>query len=206
MNHKTLHILEEDYDNDTHVSAWLILHILAVRFCIEELAVESLHRYRSCRNPHWEGLWLPLPAEIAYIADNEEHSTRVKCVIVEYITSQCFSRRCAGDLRKIAVLLGCYEDLTLEVLRAIRDHISERDKTTQIYETDECIQNYIPTEFEDTIRPHSEAGFTEMTEIMVCTPQNAITKDDEDAMEAAEVLEAMSEVHNSGWNAVNTTN
>ena len=43
-------------------------------------------------------------------------------------------------------------------------------------------------------------------EIVISTQQNTITKDDEDAMEAAEVLEALSEVNYFyDWDAVNVT-
>jgi hypothetical protein len=198
---------DEDNDNNSHVSEWLILHILAVRFCIEDLALEALHRYRSCRNPHWEGLWLPLPTEILYIADNDEHSVHVKSVVVKHIMSQCFSHRCAGNLGKIAVLLGCHEDFTLAVLRAVRDHMSESVEASQCCAVDGCIHHSklcIHIDVENCAGPGSDGGFSDITEIVIHTPPDRITKDDEDAMEAAEVLEALSEVHKSGWKAVNT--
>jgi hypothetical protein len=94
MNHQHLGTIEEDdSENNDTVSEYLILHILALKFRIQDLAVEALCRYKSCRNPHWEGLWLPLASEISYIANNDEHSSHVKCVVVGHIMSQCFSYR-----------------------------------------------------------------------------------------------------------------
>ncbi|KAE9371974.1 hypothetical protein N431DRAFT_466267 [Stipitochalara longipes BDJ] len=208
MNHEPLDTFEEEgYDDEeTHVSEWLILHILAVKFCIKDLAVEALQRYKSCRSPHWEGLWLPLPTEIAYIIDNDHHSTEVKCVIARHIMSQCFSYRCAGNLGKIAILLSCDEHFTLAVLRAVRDHMSESIAVARYCEFDGCMhhsQHWSQSDIEKSDRPLSEAGFSGFTELVVLPPADKITRDDEDAMEAAEVLEALSEAHNSGWIAIN---
>lgn len=116
--------------------------------------------------------------------------------------------RCAGDLGKIAVLLGCHEDFTLAVLRAVRDHMSKNVGAAQTCGVDGCIhhpQQWSQSDIEDSNRASSEAGFSDFTEIVISTQPNTITKDDEDAMEAAEVLEALSEVHHSGWNAAKVT-
>jgi hypothetical protein len=198
MNHEPLGTFDdEEYDELTHVSEWLVLHILALKFCVPDLAAEALLKYKSCRNPHWEGLWLPLPTEILYISHNDEYSTKVEGVVVSHIMSQCFSHRCAGNLGKIAVLLGCHENFTLAVLRAIRDHMSETVEAAQSCGVDGCIhhpQHLSQADIEDENRPPSDDGFSDFTEIIIRTPTNAITKDDEDAMEAAEVLEALSEM------------
>jgi hypothetical protein len=94
MNHQPLGTIEEDdHENNDTVSQYLVLHILALKFCIRDLAVEALCRYKSCRNPHWEGLWLPLASEISYIVDNDEHATQAKGVVVGHIMSQLFSYR-----------------------------------------------------------------------------------------------------------------
>jgi hypothetical protein len=116
--------------------------------------------------------------------------------------------RCAGNLGKIAVLLCCHEDFTLAVLRAVRDHMSKSVGAAQTCGIDGCIhhsQQWGQSDIEDSNRPSSEAGFTDFTDMVISTQPNTITKDDEDAMEAAEVLEALSEVHHSGWNVVNVT-
>ena len=117
--------------------------------------------------------------------------------------------RCAGNLGKIAVLLGCHEDFTLAVLRAVRDHMSKNVEAAQTCGVDGCIhhhQQWSQSEIEDSNTPPSEAGFSDFTEIVISTQQNTITKDDEDAMEAAEVLEALSEVNYFyDWDAVNVT-
>jgi hypothetical protein len=116
--------------------------------------------------------------------------------------------RCAGNLGKIAVLLGCHEDFTLAVLRAVRDHMSKNVGATQTCGVDGCIhhpQQWSQSDIEDSNRPPSEAGFSDFTEIVISTQPNTITKDDEDAMEAAEVLEALSEIYHSGWNPANVT-
>lgn len=109
--------------------------------------------------------------------------------------------RCAGDLGKIAVLLGCHEDFTLAVLRAVRDHMSKNVGAAQTCGVDGCLhhpQQWSQSDIEDSNRPPSEAGFSDFTDIVISTQPNTITKDDEDAMEAAEVLEALSEVRNPG--------
>jgi hypothetical protein len=188
---------EEEYHETSDVSEWLVLHILALKFYVQDLAAEALLKYKSCRNPHWEGLWLPLPTEILYISNNDEYSTKVKGVVVSHIMSQCFSYRCAGDLGKIAVLLGCHEDFTLAVLRAVRDHISKSIEAAQSCGVDECIhhqQLLSQFDIEDGSRPPSDDGLSDATEVVRRTPLTTITKDDEDAMEAAEVLEALSEM------------
>jgi hypothetical protein len=106
--------------------------------------------------------------------------------------------RCAGNLGKIAALLGCHEDFTLAVLRAVRDHMSKDVGAAQTCGVDGCIhhpQQWSQSDIEDSNRPPSEAGYSDFTEIVISTQQNTITKDDEDAMEAAEVLEALSEAN-----------
>ena len=72
---------------------------------------------------------------------------------------------------------------------------------------DGCIhhpQHWSQSDIEDGNRPLPEAGFSDFPVIIARTPPIAITKDEEEAMGAAEVLEVLSEAHHFEWNAGNT--
>jgi len=210
MNHEPLDKFEEEEydDEETHVSKLLILHILASKFGTRDLAAEAFKWYKPCRSPYWEGVWLPLPGEISYIIDSEPHSIEVKDHVARHIMSLYFSCRCAGSLGKIAVLLACDQDLTLAVLRAVRHHMSESVSTTYFCGVDGCMhhpEHWTLSDIEDGNRPPSEDEFSVSMELNDHPPSGTITKDDEDAIHAAEVLEVLSEVHDSGWCPVNKT-
>lgn len=122
--------------------------------------------------------------------------------------SLCFSCRCAGSLGNIAVLLTCDQDFTLAVLRAVRHHMSESVSAIYFCGVDRCMhhpEHWTQSDIEEGNRQRSEAEFSGFTELNGHPPSDTVTKEDEDAMQAAEVLEALSEVHDSGWCPVNKT-
>lgn len=60
LDGQDLNILDPaHYDPESHISGWCILHVLAQRFAIPELADKAFEQYRICRSPYWQGTWLP---------------------------------------------------------------------------------------------------------------------------------------------------
>lgn len=54
----------ESYDTATHISEWVILHVLAVEMGVMDLAHKALWEYVHCRDTLRTGYWMPLPSEI----------------------------------------------------------------------------------------------------------------------------------------------
>ncbi|KUJ09059.1 uncharacterized protein LY89DRAFT_741356 [Mollisia scopiformis] len=69
MNNDPLEDLDTGRQNsETHISQWCILYVLAIQFGLPVLAAETRSWYEDCRRPYWQVAWLPLPAEIRYLA------------------------------------------------------------------------------------------------------------------------------------------
>lgn len=62
-----LHIVDPvPYNPNLEMSMWCRLHVFAKQFQIDELAKECLKNYSPCRQPYWQGGWMPLAVEIEF--------------------------------------------------------------------------------------------------------------------------------------------
>lgn len=184
------------YDYNSHISEWCTLFVLATKFGFFDLAEEALDQYQACRTPHWQGSWLPLPAEIEYLWHNSPFSVPMKQFITRHIMSQLLTQRCQTNLGDIANLMSCNVELILDVLRAVRSHLSEDVGATEFCGIDECAYHlhlWTQSDDDEGERPPSDCGFSDHTEpILYMSPPN-ITLDEEDAFAAAHSSEALSE-------------
>lgn len=92
--------------------------------------------------------------------------------------------------------MSCNVELILDVLRAVRSHLSEDVGATEFCGIDECAYHlhlWTQSDDDEGERPPSDCGFSDHTEpILYMSPPN-ITLDEEDAFAAAHSSEALSE-------------
>ncbi|KAH6669875.1 hypothetical protein B0J14DRAFT_106446 [Halenospora varia] len=134
VNYESLdHCDTKAFDSNTQVLQWCRLHVLAQRYHLKELGKECLERYKSCRKPHWQG-WMPLPQEIQFIYSGvapNEHTIGLKNVVVEHMTAQIYSRNRPGEMSDLAGLMIQNKDFAVDILRALRVHITGQEGFVQ---------------------------------------------------------------------------
>ncbi|PMD56281.1 uncharacterized protein K444DRAFT_665926 [Hyaloscypha bicolor E] len=187
---------EEDYDYNAHISEWCTLFVLATRLKVFDLADEALERYQTCRMPHWQGSWFPLPSEVEYLWYNSGLSTPMRDFVTNHIVAQLLTQRCQANLGDIAVLLSCDVGLILDVLRSVRSHLTDEIGATQFCGVEYCsyhLQVWTQFDVDEVEKAPSESEFSDQTEPLPRRGDHGISSDDEEAFAAAEVLEALSE-------------
>lgn len=196
------------YDPDTEISTWCFLHVLAKKFYIEDLADACLKGYGNCREPFWQGSWLPLPAEVRFAYDTpcpSQHTSSLKIFLVEYMTQQFFSCDRSANIENLAALLGVHQQFRVQVIRAHSAHMNMGPWDWAPYgcDVENCqlhprwidpnsgfIQVPLSREGKSGVNDSS----TEVHEIHIKTdPDVDFMTDDEEALADAEMEEALAE-------------
>ena len=124
MNGKDIEVLDaSEYDSETHISTWCVLHVLGQRLCLTGLADLALDEYLSCRWPFWQGTWLPLPTEIAYLYQHASSSIRMRHCITTHFVSEFFSSQSQGRICDLASLTAFHPEFAEDVWRYQRQHL-----------------------------------------------------------------------------------
>lgn len=196
LDQRVLEIVDpETYNPECHISTWCRLHVLATRFFLEDLAAECLAQYRECRQPLWQGGWIPLPAEIDYAYDTthaDRHVAALKAFLAGYVVSQLASCEKPVDFRELAELAGRNQMFMVDVLRATRCHLFEPEYAPNGCMVEDC---RIHPRW-----PDPEDGFIHVSPFRVKQSGSSnevhamfVTDEEEEALAETEVEEAIRE-------------
>ncbi|CZR53688.1 uncharacterized protein PAC_03568 [Phialocephala subalpina] len=180
-------------NNDTHVSEWCVVYVLAVQFHLPDLAEESQLLYEQVRKPYWQGSWLPLPTEIGYLY-SMEHSTRLLQSIVKHFVRLFFSHSARVNLRELASLSACHEDFAFDILRACQHHLNKSAASCEIWDC-RLHHPWTSSDADFVERPSStNTEYTATTESSESLRRVLGSSHEEDAVsEAAEILAGLRE-------------
>ncbi|TGO66184.1 hypothetical protein BOTNAR_0066g00240 [Botryotinia narcissicola] len=112
----------DNYSSSTHISEWVILHQLAVEMVVLDLAHEALSEYVLCRDTSRTGYWIPLPAEIQFIYQNQATTYDLRSLIVLKMRSLYFSNGFAGLQRELSDICDCHSDSHTDVSAELQRH------------------------------------------------------------------------------------
>ncbi|TGO32584.1 hypothetical protein BHYA_0304g00020 [Botrytis hyacinthi] len=148
----------DNYSNSTHISEWVILHQLAVEMGVLDLAHKALSEYVLCRDTSRTGYWMPLPAEIQFIYQNQATTHDLRSLIVLKMRSLYFSTGFAGLQRELSDICDCHSDFHAGVSAELQRH---SEPVTQCSYKDCSIYNYFqnpdsPLEVESPLLHSSE--------------------------------------------------
>lgn len=129
----------------------------------------ALERYQTCRMPHWQGLWFPLPSEVEFLWHNSAYLAPMRGFVTRHIVLQLLTQRYQTNLADIAVLLSCNIGLILDVLRSVRRHL-----TDEIGATESCGVGYCA----HYLQVWTQSDVDEATvRVRVLRPDRAVAKD-----------------------------
>jgi len=189
-----------DYEYNTHISEWCVLFVLASRLGVSDLADAALEYYQTCRMPHWQGCWLPLPCEIEFLWHNSSLTAPMRNFVTRHLVSQMLTQRCQANLGDLAVLLSCDVGFILDVLRELRIHLTVQVGATEFCGIEFCtyhVPTWTQSDVDEAERQLSESEFSERTEPLPWEYDHRICSDEEEAFAAAEVLDALFETRHT---------
>ncbi|KAF7916533.1 hypothetical protein BELL_0130g00040 [Botrytis elliptica] len=137
----------ENYSSSTHISEWVILHQLAVEMGVLDLAHKALSEYVLCRDTSRTGYWMPLPAEIQFIYQNQATTYDLRSLIVFKMRCIYFSTGFAGLQKELSDICGCHSDFHSDVFAELQRH---SDQMAQCSYTDCSIHNPHSTNYSQT--------------------------------------------------------
>lgn len=186
---------EKDFQSATHISEWLVLHSLANELCVEDLAIETLKLYRQSKDPLWSGVWMPLPSEVRYIYDHPNTTGPSRSMIINHVRSMLFSLSFPGNIREVAELLDKHKDFLVDVLYNIRKHVFlEHGGGAEVCGPASCaIHPQVYTDPLETVDIHLSDVLSVEEDAFVRNGVSIITPEEEEALEAAEILDAITE-------------
>ncbi|KAF5874247.1 uncharacterized protein Bfra_004254 [Botrytis fragariae] len=209
----------ENYSSSTHISEWVILHQLAIEMGVMDLAHKALSEYVLCRDTSRTGYWMPLPAEIQFIYQNQATTYDLRSLTVLKMRCLYFSTGFEGLQRELSDICGCHPGFHTDVFAELQRH---SEQVTRCNYEDCSIHNphnttsgslYIPTsnqiqnsnsplEVESPPLPSSEYLDDISTLDLDSSPPNlsdcgTISTEQEDANSEQARIEAMVEYHES---------
>jgi hypothetical protein len=182
------------YNPRFHVSTWCRLHVLAKRFRIENLAEACLRQYCNCRQPHWQGGWMPLPAEVDFAYETPQQTSSLREVLVRFMIKQPLSYDRPANFNELAALAMRSKLFMTEIFRAFRSHAFEWEWTPNGCDIDNCRLHPRWIDPNAVVQvPLSRYGESEGSGSSTEVHEIIITSEDEEALAEAEVEEALVE-------------